>query len=145
MDAAHSIKRHILTGMLDKAGITKEHYTAISTSEGIDRAWKQAEEYAGCFADFEIIDEVNDFRCGGQDTNLPCKEYSRCYECDQVATKLSDGQYVSWVYWSGGGKWGSPDEIEWIDDAFFVNCEEKQVMTTVYNFSIPEERNHATI
>jgi hypothetical protein len=141
MDAAHSILRHILEMMLAGKQLAAENNLDLSTAEGVDEAYEQADECIGPFASQEVIeiqDAIEEFRCSGQETDLSCKEYSRHYECDQVAAKLSDGQYVSWVYWYGGGKHGEPSAIDWMGDAFFVSCEEKQVMTTVYEFSVKD-------
>jgi hypothetical protein len=135
MNAEQSIKRHILMSMLTEEQMDEDDNLDLSTADGVDAAYEQAAEYAGAFADTEIIDEVYEFRCSGQETNLPCEVSSRCYESEQVAAKLSDGSYVSWVYWTGGGKHGEPDAIDWMEDAFFVDCEEKQKMVTTYNFS----------
>ena len=138
MNAEQSIKRHILMTMLTEEQMDSDDSLDLSTPSGVDAAYEQAEEYVGSFADTEIIDAVSEFRCGGQETNLTCKEYSRHYESEQVAAKLNDGSYVSWVYWTGGGKYGEPEAMDWMGDAFFVDCEEKQQMVTTYNFSIKE-------
>jgi len=136
MNAEQSIKRHILMSMLTEEQMDEDDNLDLSTADGVDAAYEQAEEYTGSFEDTEIIDEVSDFRCSGQETNLTCKEYSRHYESERVAAKLNDGTYVSWVYWTGGGKHGEPEAMGWMEDAFFVDCEEKQQMVTTYNFSI---------
>ena len=96
----------------------------------------------------EYYDELRaspDYRCEiaeakynnreGISTGLYCKEYSRHYESEIVAVKVLDGSYVAWIYWSGGGKHGEPEEIDWMEDAFFVDCEEKQEMVTTTTFS----------
>lgn len=111
----------------------------LSTADGIDEAYELATNHHGPFASQEVLDindAIEEFRRGGQKTDLPRKRFSRYYECEQVSAKLSDGSYVSWPYWSGGSKYGEPREIDWMRDAFFVDCEEKQVMTTVYEFSV---------
>lgn len=136
MNIEQKIKRHILINALTEEQMDNADDLDLSTASGVDAAWELAEEYEGSFSEIEIIDEEADFRCGGQDTNLPCKEYSRHYECEQVAKKLNDGTYVSWTYWSGGGKHGEPESVDWMEDAFEVDCEEKQEMVTTYNFSV---------
>jgi hypothetical protein len=139
MNAEQSIKRHILMSMLTEEQMDNDDDLDLSTGDGVDAAYERAENYTGLFADTEIIDEVNEFRCDGQETNLTCEEYSRNYESEQVAAKLNDGSYVSWVYWTGGGKHGEPEEMAWMENAFFVDCEEKQEMVTTYNFSVKDD------
>lgn len=136
MDTKHKIMKHILIGMLTEEQMDNDDDLDLSTENGVNDAWSQTEKYEGIFCESEIIDEKNDFRCSGQATNLTCSGYSRYYECEQVAIKLVDGSYVSWIYWTGGGKHGEPESIPWIDDAFEVDCVEEQKMVTVYNFSV---------
>jgi hypothetical protein len=133
--AEQRIKRHILLAVLTEEQLGTPDYLDFSTAEGIDAAYKLAKDYNGVFSEIEIIDEEEYFREGGRATSLSCKGYSRHYESEQVARKLSDGTYVSWVYWSGGGKHGEPSAMDWMDEAFEVNCEEKQEMVTTYTFT----------
>lgn len=81
----------------------------------------------------ELIDATEEFRCSGIDTNLD-SEYSRHYESERVAKEI-DGVWVSWIYWHGGGKFGEPEAIDWIESAKIVNCEEKEVVTIQRTFS----------
>src|ERR1035438_3424063 len=50
-------------------------------------------------------DIEDNFRQGEVETNIPCKS-SRHYESKSVASKLSDGSYVGWTFWYGGGEDG---------------------------------------
>ena len=127
--------QHILMNMLTEEQMDNDDDLDLSTKDGICEAWERAEEYEGIFSDTEIIDEEAEFRCSGQSTGLTCRQGSRHYECEQVARKLDDGTYVSWTYWSGGGKHGEPEAIDWMDGAFEVNCIEERKMVTVYTFS----------
>jgi hypothetical protein len=83
--------------------------------------------------DGELQDARNDTRCSGQKTGLPCK-YSRHYESDSVAAKMPDGSWVGWIYWYGGGKYGEPDAIDWIEDSYEVKCTEKEQLVVVRTF-----------
>ena len=67
------------------------------------------------------------------ETNLstPC---SRHYETKAVAKMMEDGTWVGWTYYYGGGKWGCPEEVEWIRDAYDLDVTEEQVMQTVRTF-----------
>ncbi len=59
-------------------------------------------------------------------------DWSRHYESKSVAKKLSNGKWVGYTYWFGGGRHGEPDAIDWIDEAYFLNCEEKMVMKNFF-------------
>lgn len=88
-------------------------------------------DYDGCDEWYDAMYEV---RCCGEETNLPSPRYSRHYELEQVAAQCPSGRWVSWTYYYGGGKHGNPEEIDWISDAFYVNCKEEQVMVTKRTF-----------
>lgn len=81
----------------------------------------------------DLYDMLCEWREVGEDTNLPAP-HSRHYETDQVAAPTPFG-WVSWTYWYGGGKHGNPQEIDWLEDAFFVDVEEKEVTVTQRTFT----------
>ena len=70
-----------------------------------------AETVDALFDDLESRDELQDllseFREGEVETNIAC-DWSRHYESKSVAASLSDGTWVGWTYWYGGGKHGEP-------------------------------------
>lgn len=70
-------------------------------------------------------DAISEVRCGGVETGLKCP-LSRHYESNAVAMQMPDGSWVGWTYWYGGGKHGCPDEIEWMSDAYDVQCKEEE-------------------
>lgn len=82
----------------------------------------------------EISDAESEFRCSGIDTELKC-ECSRHYESKQVAKQLDNGMWVSWTYWYGGGKWGEPEAVDWIEHAYLVDCNEEEKTVVVRTFS----------
>lgn len=82
--------------------------------------------------DDDMYDEMYQFRSDGEETNLPAPS-SRHYEADQVACQTPFG-WVSWTYWYGGGKHGNPEEIDWIEDAFYVDCFEEEKLVVVREF-----------
>ena len=84
--------------------------------------------------DGELDDAINEVRCTGTATNLPT-EYSRHYECYEVAMRALDGSWVGWTYWYGGGKHGRPEEIDWINYAYDVSVTEQVVTKTEYVFT----------
>ena len=79
-------------------------------------------------------DLEGEFRGGEVETGLPT-QYSRHYESKEVAAKLSDGSWVGWTYWYGGGKHGNPEDIDWMHEAYALDCVEEQKMVTVRTFT----------
>jgi hypothetical protein len=81
-------------------------------------------------------DYVSEFRESGTPTGLQC-EFSRHYESDAVAAQMPDGTWVGWTYWYGGGKHGEPEAIDWMGQAYFVDCHEEEKMMVVQTFTKP--------
>jgi hypothetical protein len=77
-----------------------------------------------------LVDVIYGFRCGQVETGL-LPPYSRHYSAKEVATETSDG-WVGWTYWSGGGKHGEPEAIEWIMDAYDLDCKEETRVVKVF-------------
>jgi len=82
----------------------------------------------------DLYDVLNEMRAGEEETNLESKEYSRHYDCHEVACKCGD-KWIGWTYWYGGGKHGEPEAIDWMEDAYYVECEEKIETVTNRYFS----------
>lgn len=78
-------------------------------------------------------DAEEEIRGSGINTNIPCQR-SRNYESKSVAAKMPDGSWVGWTYWYGGGKHGEPEAIDWINEAYDVDCSETRQMVTVRAF-----------
>ncbi|HFF2105783.1 hypothetical protein GHT56_21560 [Pseudomonas aeruginosa] len=78
-------------------------------------------------------DARNDVRCGCVETNIE-PDYSRHYESKSVAAKIN-GRWVGWTYWYGGGKHGEPEAIDWMDQAYFLDCTEEERVVTIRTFS----------
>lgn len=96
----------------------------LNTEEEIDNFYHQ--DPPNDFEDY-IQDAEGEVRGGEVVTGVE-EEYSRHYEAKSVAAKIGD-DWVGWTYWYGGGKHGCPEEMEWIDDAYYLTCEEKEVLT----------------
>jgi hypothetical protein len=79
-------------------------------------------------------DAKNEVRCGEVETGLKC-EYSRHYESKSVAAKAPDGSWIGWPYWYGGGKHGEPSAMDWMDDAYDLDCKEEEKMVIVQTFT----------
>lgn len=80
-------------------------------------------------------DYESGFREGDCETDIPC-DYSRHYETRSVAMKCSDGSWVGWTYWYGGGKHGCPEEIDWISEAYDLSCTEEWKTVLVRTFEV---------
>lgn len=98
------------------------------TEENIDDIYYGEDEYS----DHQEAEE--DIRCSGIKTGLP-ENYSRHYECKEVAAKMPDGSWVGWTYWYGGGKHANPKEIDWISEAYNVDMREEVQTAVVKIFS----------
>ena len=48
---------------------------------------------------------------------------------------MPDGSWVGWTYWYGGGKYGEPEAIDWMDDAYDLACTEEEKVVTVRTFT----------
>lgn len=129
MTPQHKIKHAIinLANSWDGRAPLPENVTA----EDIDRIYDELDENYG------LQDARNEIRSTGIETGLPC-EWSRHYESEAVAAQMPDGSWVGWTHWHGGGKHGGPDAIDWISDAYDVNCVEKTKLVVVHEFSKPE-------
>lgn len=92
----------------------------------------------------EITVGANEMRHYWSDENiLPARKYSRHYDCKEVAYQCTDGTWIGWTYWYGGGKHGEPNAIDWINDAYFVECVEEEKLVVVRSFSIEEDNTNA--
>jgi hypothetical protein len=94
----------------------------------IDLAYEEILGYTGYDSEFE-----RDFRCSGEETDLPT-DSSRHYECYEVAREMCDGTWVGWTYWYGGGKFGDPQSISWMADAYEVCVTEEERLVVVKTF-----------
>lgn len=98
------------------------------------------EIYSDLFDSDESCDSMTDafseIRCSGIETGLSC-DCSRHYESDAVAICVDDNKniWVGWTYWYGGGKHGDPDEMDWMDRAYFLSVEEEEVVTIKRTFT----------
>jgi hypothetical protein len=92
----------------------------------------------------QLVEEDNhwdareEVRSGEVETRLPC-EYSRYYESKAVAAKAPDGSWVGWTYWYGGGKHGEPSAMDWMDDAYDLDCKEEEKTVIVQTFTKRDE------
>ena len=119
--------------ILSKAAMRGEIELGEVTPENIDDLWDEHENLDS------IYDATNEIRQSwDEETDIPC-EWSRHYESKSVAAKMHDGSWVGWTYWYGGGKYGEPEAIDWMESAYNIDCVEEERVVTVRTFTKREE------
>lgn len=104
----------------------------VVSSDNVDALWDELVASDGHW------DARNEVRCAGEDTGFPVPwagQVSRNYESKGVAAQMPDGSWVGWTFWYGGGKHGRPEEIEWMEDAYDLDCVEQEVMVIQRTFT----------
>jgi hypothetical protein len=96
-------------------------------AEGAELTDEQLEEYEDYIQNY-----TEEFRQSGEDSGIKSENWSRHYECDEVAKVIDNGIAVGWTYWHGGGKHGEPSAIDWIDSAYFVNVAQETKVVNIY-------------
>lgn len=96
----------------------------LETEEEINAAYNHQWRQIGYDAQQDIME-------GEWETNLPHNELTRNCECDSVAIKDNYGNYIGFPWFHSGGKYF--DGAEYYDysisKAYYLNCEEKEVLT----------------
>lgn len=100
----------------------------METDEQVEAAYRKLEDM-DANRDYE-----SEFRGGQVNTDISAPS-SRHYESRSVARKLSDGSWVGWTYWYGGGKHGEPGAVEWMEDAYYLTCTEEEKLVVVRTFT----------
>ena len=119
--------------ILSKAAKWDEIELGEVTPENIDDLWGEYENQDS------IYNATNEIRQSwDEETDIPC-EWSRHYESKSVAAKMPDGSWVGWTYWYGGGKYGEPEAIDWMESAYNIDCVEEERVVTVRTFTKREE------
>jgi hypothetical protein len=134
MTPEYKIKKTILLGMQVWMKDFPEGFCGfkLESEDEIDETW---DFLNSCYY---IQDSRNEFRRGTEETEIPCG-FNRHYETDSVAAQMFDGSWVGWTYWYGGGKHGEPEAIDWMEYAYDLNCEEKEVTIIQRTFTRIEE------
>lgn len=127
MTPEQKLKHAILLRAVEMENIELPAGLAI-TEENVDALYDENDQ------DWELQDARNEIRCSGQETNIPAP-YSRHLESDSVAAQMPDGSWVGWTYWYGGGKHAEPEAVDWMDDAYDLDCKEEQVTVTQRTFT----------
>ena len=98
------------------------------TAENIDALFESNNE------DYELQDAICAIRSGVIQTELPTPR-SRHYEAKEVAAQMPDGSWVGWTYWYGGGTYGEPESIDWMDQAYDLEMAEETKTVVVRTFT----------
>lgn len=122
------IKREILTVAIEQDD-ELEQYRDCLTVEKIDDAYMDAWDDSDA-----MQDATEEFRMSGEETDIPAG-HSRHYESVSHARKLSDGSWVGWTYWYGGGKHGEPEAIDWMSEAYELAVTEEEKLVVVRTFA----------
>jgi hypothetical protein len=107
-------------------------------SENVDEIYDQYYYDEEDRYDDYFHDAKNEIRCGDVETEIDC-DWSRHYESKSVAALIPDGSWVGWTYWYGGGKCSEPEAIDWIEDAYDLNCTEYEKTINVREFTKVKE------
>jgi hypothetical protein len=81
-----------------------------------------------------VCDVISEVREGEAETGLDTP-LSQHYEAKAVAAQAPDGSWVGWTYWYGGGKYGEPEAVEWMDSAYDLDLHEEEKLVTVRTFT----------
>ena len=127
----HAIINDIAEYYLDDEAVTATLKTLILDVDNIDESYDIV-----CEEDLQW-DILYGIREGQIETDIP-SEISRHYESKSVAMQMTDGTWVGWTYWYGGGKYSEADEIDWMDKAYNLNCKEEEKVVVVRKFSKSE-------
>jgi hypothetical protein len=46
--------------------------------------------------------------------------------------------WIGWTYFYGGGKYGEPESIDWMSEAYFLDVAEEEKMVVVRTFKKKE-------
>lgn len=133
MTPLQKVKHLVLINAMDSSGLPAPEGV---TTENIDTLYAHARENPET-EDSMVDAERSEVRGGEVETGIPC-EWSRHYESKSVAAKAPDGSWVGWTYWFGGGKHGEPEAVDWMGDAYDLNCVEEEKMTVTRTFTKSE-------
>lgn len=97
--------------------------------------------YYSWIGDMDIVREViNEFRESGEEIDDKV-EQDRYYCYQDVSRKITglDDLYLGWTYYFGGGKYGEPEEVEWMEDCYLLKCKEVEETRIVKVYEKVEE------
>lgn len=120
LPAPLALKKHIIEYAKEHGW---EYNGPLNAKEELDEAMALMHEQIGCDAQQDIME-------GEWETNIT-PESSRYCETESVAVKDNYGNYIGFTRYYGGGK--HFNAYAWYDEsiegAYYLNCEEKEVLT----------------
>lgn len=136
MTAQQQLKKRILQRAVTMGLVSIDRATLDNNGAHIDALFDLHSQ------DHQLQDAINEIRYGVEHTNLPDRTpYMRGldnYEKQSVAALMDDGTWVGWTYWYGGGKFAEPSAIPWLEYAYLVTMEEKDVIVKQRTFTVIE-------
>jgi len=126
MTPQYKLKQYILT-KCKKSEPELLNFNILDSEKEIDKYWNIF------YAEDIYCDYLEEFRAGEYKTDIQA-EYSRHYESYSVATQMLDGNWIGWTYWFGGGKYGEPEAIEWIEHAYELEHLQEEKMVIIHSF-----------
>lgn len=141
MTAPQLLMAEILLSVVTQAGSDGVELAPIDAVA--DNVEEQLDDVGVVLGD-ECYEAHHELRSAGTPSNLSTNgrpfvsNYSRHFDCKEVAYQTKTGHWVGWTYWSGGGKHGEPECIDWLEHAYLLEVvSEKQV--TEYEFKAKGE------
>lgn len=132
LSPAQKIKYHILSQLY------KDEHCSQCSSVSLDKLDASNIDYVyASFWEFDrdaVEQEEDEFRCSGIETDIE-PDWSRTYESRSMARELSDGSFVGWTYYYGGGKHGEPESMIWMERAYDLTVEKVEIAETKYRFT----------
>ena len=127
MTPQQKLKWEILSRFCELRGLVQPVYPLPNVDEMFDQLDDEG----------RLTDAYEEVRGSGVETGLKCdlNNAARNYECKAVAIQMPDGTWVGWTYWYGGGKYGAPESVPWINDGYEVKCCEEEKVMVVQTFS----------
>lgn len=86
--------------------------------------WREVEKF---YKEKDCWEAQSEIRHSGVDTDILCG-FSRHYDVESRAVEALDGTWIGYNFYSGGGKFGEPEAIEWIKDAYEVKVVKEEMV-----------------
>lgn len=139
----HAIKAAILKTLAGWDSVTSARPDLKLLATAVETASADEIEAAYWVVESELPDALQDataeVRCSGTETNLESPTGSRHFDYKEVAILTPNGRWVGFTFWSGGGKHASPEEVEWMGFAYWVDAKPGHVISIRNEYSRVED------
>lgn len=124
LPAPYALKKYIVEYSNSFLEDEDKYHEKLETEEEIDAAFQEQKSLIGYDAQQEVME-------GDWETNLRHGESTRHCECDSVAIEDNYGNYIGFPYFHSGGKhFDTAEYYDYsVDNAYYLDCEEKEVLT----------------